>query len=91
MHAVTIISAGDNPGKNPVSSPRSSSPVTPERKPNPFQGAGAAYIMVAAALMGPGIGYLIDQARGTSPFWTITCFAIFLVAGGYHMIKEGTR
>ena len=47
--------------------------------------------MVAAALMGPGIGYLIDQARGTSPFWTITCFAIFLVAGGYHMIKEGTR
>ncbi len=61
---------------------------TPRR---PFQGAGAAYILVSAVLLGVGLGYLIDALRGTTPFWTVTCFFLFLVAGTYHMVREGGK
>lgn len=52
---------------------------------------GAAYILVSSVLLGVGIGYVIDALRDTRPFWTITVFAIFFVAGTYHMIKEGSK
>ncbi len=78
------------------SSKKSNSPVTtPEqqtaRKPGPFAGAGAGYTMVAAALLGVGIGYLIDAMSGTRPIWTISCFFLFLVAGTWQLIKEGRK
>lgn len=53
-----------------------------------FAGAGVGYTMVAAALLGVGIGYLIDAVSGTRPLWTILCFFLFLLAGTWQLIKE---
>ncbi len=73
----------------------SDAPVPPatrqDGRKGTFKGMGAAYIMVSSVLLGVGIGYLIDALRGTRPFWTITVFAAFFVAGTYHMIKEGSK
>ena len=90
MRSATIILAeGSEPGNTPTPAP--GTPNGPGRKPGPFQGAGAAYILIAAALLGLGIGYAIDAHRGSLPTWTITCFFLFMAAGTYHMIKEGRK
>ncbi len=59
------------------------------RKSGSFAGVGAGYTMVAAALLGLGIGYLIDALNGTQPLWTILTFFLFLIAGTWQLIKAG--
>jgi hypothetical protein len=90
MHSPTIIIA-DGSEPTPSSRPTPAPADDTGRKPSPFQGAGAGYIMVAAALLGLGLGWLIDRSNGTTPRWTITCLFLFLIAGTYHMIKEGRK
>ena len=65
----------------------------PEQQPkrSPFQGAGAAYLPISGVLVGAGIGWLIDQAHGRFPLWTVICALVFTGAGFYHMIKEGSK
>ncbi len=65
----------------------------PEQPPkrSPFQGAGAAYLPISGVLVGAGIGWLIDQAHGRFPLWTVICALVFTGAGFYHMIKEGSK
>ena len=95
--ATTILANEAEPEKGtPGSSStpaRAGGPEQPGQSPkqSPFSGAGAAYIMVAAALLGVGIGYAIDGAAGTRPLWTLVCFFLFMAAGTYHMIKEGRK
>ena len=91
MHSPTIIIADGSQPEKPSARPTPTPAGDNGRKPSPFQGAGAGYIMVAAALLGLGIGWLIDRNYGTSPRWTITCLFLFLIAGTYHMIKEGRK
>ena len=85
----------DTSGKQSSSSdaaPQPAAQPTPSsggaKKNDRFAGAGAGYTMVAAALLGVGIGYLIDAMSGTRPLWTIVCFFLFLIAGTWQLIKE---
>lgn len=52
------------------------------------QAAGLGYTLVASLVIGLGIGWAIDAARGTEPFWTVTLALVFLVVGFYLVIKE---
>ena len=47
--------------------------------------------MVASVILGLLIGFGIDYARDTKPFWTVTCTMIFLVAGLYQVVKDAFK
>lgn len=64
-------------------------PTQPRR--NPFAGASAGYLPLGGAVVGFGGGYLIDQAAGTMPVWTLILGILFLAVGMYHMIREAKR
>ena len=96
MSLATILQAdGTDPftkgSSGPDSAPEQITTPGSPRKPSPFSGAGAGYTMVAAALLGLGLGYLIDAMNGTRPVWTISCFFLFLIAGTWQLIKEGRK
>lgn len=55
---------------------------------NPFQGIGAAYIMVGALLVGTALGYAIDRWLDSAPKALITCSILFIVVGFYHAIRS---
>jgi len=65
-------------------------PDLPQKR-SPFQGAGAAYMPISGMLVGAGIGWLIDHATGHCPLWTVICGLVFIGAGFYHMIREGSK
>ncbi len=58
---------------------------------SPFRGVNAGYLPVAGALLGLGGGYLIDQAAGTLPLWTLILGVVMTGAGFYHLIREARR
>jgi len=57
----------------------------------PLAGMAAPYIMIGAFATGMLIGYLIDQALGTTPWWAVGMTGFFLVVGIYHMIRDSQR
>lgn len=63
------------------------------KKPAPrFQGANAGYLLFAGAIMGLGLGALVDQWRDASGHaGLLTGFGLGTAAGLYHMIREGMR
>jgi F0F1-type ATP synthase assembly protein I len=62
-----------------------------ERPDHPFRGAGAAYLMIGAVAIGAGLGWMLDRWLDTFPLWLLVCTGVFLVAGFYHMVKEGRK
>jgi F0F1-type ATP synthase assembly protein I len=87
--ATTLNSDGTDPAEKQTSgSDGANKPSGTPGRQDRFAGAGAGYTMVAAALLGVGIGYVIDAMCGTRPLWTILCFFLFLIAGTWQLIKE---
>jgi ATP synthase protein I len=49
--------------------------------------AGASYTLIGAILLLGGLGYLIDQWRGTSPWGLLGGLLLGLVVGFYDLAK----
>lgn len=64
---------------------------TPDAKPSPFQGAGAAYLPLGGALVGAGGGWLVDVWADSAPVALIVGIFLGIAAGLYHMIREGAK
>lgn len=58
------------------------------------KGAGAIggpYLMLAAVLLGVGIGYALDRHHGTMPRWTAGLGLLGIAVGLYHVVREANR
>ena len=51
----------------------------------------AGYTLVGGLVVGLGIGWLIDDWRGSSPAWTVGCAVMFLLIGLYQVVKDALR
>jgi F0F1-type ATP synthase assembly protein I len=49
--------------------------------------AGASYTLIGAIIVLGGIGYAIDQWRGTSPWFLFGGLALGLIVGFYELAK----
>ena len=49
--------------------------------------AGAAYTLVGGVILLGGIGYAIDQWRGTSPWFAVAGLFLGIIVGFYELIK----
>lgn len=49
--------------------------------------AGASYTLIGAIVLLGGLGYLIDQWRGTQPWGLVTGLVLGLVVGFYELAK----
>lgn len=49
--------------------------------------ASASYTLIGALVLLGGIGYAIDQWRGTSPWFLLGGLALGMVVGFYELIK----
>lgn len=69
-------------------------PATDDDSPprgSAFAGVNAGYTLVAAVLVGLGIGYAVDQAWQTAPWGMAGGALLFIVAGLYQVVKENWR
>ncbi len=78
-----ILAVGPDDSEQRPQAPRGSAPGG-----NPFQGIGAAYIMVGALLVGGVIGYTIDRWFDSAPVALIVSSLIFIAVGFYHAIRS---
>ena len=53
--------------------------------------AGASYTLIGAILLLGGIGYAVDEWRGTSPWFLIGGLALGLIVGFYELAKTVWR
>ena len=49
--------------------------------------AGASYTLIGAILLLGGIGYAVDQWRGTSPWFLLSGLLLGIVVGMYELAK----
>jgi F0F1-type ATP synthase assembly protein I len=49
--------------------------------------AAASYTLIAAIVLLGGIGYAVDEWRGTSPWFLLAGLALGMVVGFYELIK----
>ena len=49
--------------------------------------AGASYSLIGALILLGGIGYAIDQWRGTSPWFLLGGLVLGMVVGFYELVK----
>jgi len=49
--------------------------------------AGASYTLIGAIILLGGIGYAIDEWRGTSPWFLLGGLALGLIVGFYELAK----
>ncbi len=49
--------------------------------------AGASYTLVGAIILLGGIGYALDQWRGSSPWFLLAGLTLGIVVGFYELIK----
>ncbi len=49
--------------------------------------AGASYTLIGAILLLGGIGYAVDQSRGTSPWFLLGGLLLGLIVGFYELAK----
>jgi hypothetical protein len=83
---------GQPPPRGTGQPPADDGRLPPPARPSPSNSSlGAAYILIAAVLIGLGLGYLIDQHYGTLPWWTLGMSLLWLAVGFYHLLKEGSR
>jgi F0F1-type ATP synthase assembly protein I len=60
----------------------------PPQRLAPLKGLAAGYTLLAAVLIGFGLGWLIDHLCGSTPWATVGCSLFFIVAGLYHAVKD---
>ena len=70
---------------------RSGRPQGERRPASPLAGMGAAWLMIGAVVLGVGIGLGIDRLCSSSPWGTLISSLLFLAAGIYLVIREGSR
>jgi F0F1-type ATP synthase assembly protein I len=70
---------------------RSDRPQGERRPVGPLAGMGAAWLMIGAVVLGVGIGLGADRLCNTSPWATLISSMVFLAAGVYLVIREGSR
>jgi hypothetical protein len=82
---------GDRPeGLPPVPPvPVAADPVSGQ--PDHPRQAGLPYYLPAAVMLGLFIGWQVDAANGTSPWWSMGCAGGGLVVGLYLTIREALR
>lgn len=64
----------------------------PSPKPkSPLAGMSAAWMMIGSVVIGVAIGLGIDHRFSTMPWATLGCSLLFMAAGIYMVIREGSR
>ena len=49
--------------------------------------AGASYTLIGALVLLGGIGYAVDQWRGTSPWFLLAGLTLGVIVGFYELVK----
>lgn len=66
--------------------------VSSSPKPkSPLAGMGAAWLMIGSVVIGVTLGLGIDHHFNTMPWATLGCSLLFMAAGIYLVIREGSR
>jgi len=65
--------------------------VNPSAKGNPLAGLGAAWLMFGSVVIGIALGLGIDHHFNSMPWATTGCSILFMAAGIYLVIREGSR
>ncbi len=52
---------------------------------------GAAWMMIGAVVLGIGLGLWLDRHFNSMPWATLSCSMVFMAAGIYLVIREGSR
>lgn len=63
-------------------------PRTPQDERTTQRGFAAAYVLLGAAPSGLLVGWLIDLAAGTRPWFMLGCCALFLLVALVHLLRE---
>jgi len=58
---------------------------------SPLAGMGAAWMMIGSVVIGVAVGLAIDHHFDTMPWATLGCSLLFMAAGIYLVIREGSR
>ncbi len=53
--------------------------------------AGASYTLIGAIILLGGIGYAVDDWRGTSPWFLMAGLGLGIVVGFYELVKVAWR
>lgn len=53
--------------------------------------AGAAYTLVGGIILLGGIGYVLDEWQGTSPWFLVTGLFLGIIVGFYELVKTVYR
>jgi F0F1-type ATP synthase assembly protein I len=53
--------------------------------------ATASYTLIGGILLLGGLGYVADNAWGTSPWWFVTGLVVGIAAGFYAIVKSTLR
>lgn len=64
---------------------------SPKRQSNPLAGMGAAWLLIGAVVVGLGLGLWLDRRFDSMPWATLGCSLLFMAAGIYLVIREGSR
>lgn len=65
--------------------------VPPGSSHSYHQGLAAGYTLAGGLIVGLAIGYVIDEAFGTKPLWTVCGALLFMLAGLYHVVKDSLK
>jgi F0F1-type ATP synthase assembly protein I len=69
-------------------------PAAPKPKSNPLAGLagmGAAWLLIGAVIIGVALGLGIDYHFNSMPWATLGSSLLFMAAGIYLVIREGSR
>ena len=66
-------------------------PAAPKPKSNPLAGMGAAWLLIGAVIIGVALGLGIDHHFNSMPWATLGSSMLFMAAGIYLVIREGSR
>jgi ATP synthase protein I len=76
-------------------SPRERTPATPrEQQDEQYgwqRGFANVWMLVGAAPAGLAIGYFIDRAYGTTPWWMLGLSLLFLAVSLYQLVKDSWK
>lgn len=77
-----------NDGRKPTSDAQ---PDQTSRRLPGLSGMGAAWMMIGAVVIGIGLGLWLDRHFNSMPWATLSCSMVFMAAGIYLVIREGSR
>lgn len=76
-------------------SPRDRTPAAPrgqqDQQHSWQRGFANVWMLVGAAPAGLAIGYFIDRAYGTSPWWMLGLSLLFLAVSLYQLVKDSWK